>query len=367
MSLSRCTTVLSALAVAALFPLLGWSQAASIEPAPHSPPPATFIGPSAGNKNAAVFARLIKEGDTWRITQWSAESGPHDFKPGEEMLRLEHDLTRYSIHYRGNFDENEQGSGLDTQWFCAAKISAGQHFPKGVYIPCKSAFTKVKAGKSIVANTLGNILMLGMGSGSWRELDPQAVEKAVHQTDFVRLARSEALRLRASRLDSQVMPDDIESLMLGFSPFVPDSELDALRAHLPTAQANLIKHRQQQQRVEYQRITTVSGMEAFLGRYQGDDPGQLIAEARAALPKLRAREAAARKEAEKQQRIAQQAAAERLWPQRPDKIPGTTTCNTRCTNGDCYRVYGDGRKVHFQAPQKFNPFTGQLEWDSGTC
>ena len=367
MSLSRCTSILPLLAVAALFPLLGWSQATSKEPAPLSQPPATFIGPSAGNNNAAVFARLIKEGDTWRITQWSGDSGEHDFKPGEEMLRLEPDLTRYSIHYRGNFNEDEQGSGLHTQWFCAAKISLGQQFTDGVYIPCKSAFTKIKAGKSILANTLGNIMLLGMGSGSWRKLDLEAVEEAVRQTGFVRLARSEALRVQAARLDSQVMPDVIESLMVGFAPFVPDSELDVLRVHLPTAQANLLKHRQQQQRVEYQRISTVSGMEAFISRYQGDDPALLLAEARAVLPKLRATEAAERKLAEKQQRIAQEAAAERRWPQRPDKIPGAITCNTRCTNGDCYRVYGDGRKVHFQAPKKFNPITGQFEWDSGTC
>lgn len=367
MSLPRFTTTLSALAIAALFPVLGWSQAPSTEPATHSPPPATFIGPSAGNKDAAVFARLVKEGDTWRITQWSANSGPHDFKPGEEMLRLEHDLIHYSIHYRGNFDENEQGSGLDTQWFCAAKISVGQHFPKGVYIPCRSAFTKVKAGKSIVANTLGNILLLGMGSGSWRELDPQVVEEAAQQTDFIRLARSEALRLRTSRLDDKVIPDALESLMVSFAPFVPDNELDALRTHLSAAQANLLKYRQQQQRMEYQRTTTVSGMESFISRYQDHDPAQLVANARTALTKLIASEAATGKEAEKQQRIAQQAATERLWPQRPEKIPGTTTCNTRCSNGDCYRVYGDGRKVRFQAPQKFNPFTGQFEWDSGTC
>lgn len=367
MSLSRYIRILFVLAVVALFPLLAWSQATSVESAAHAPPPATFIGPSAGNSNAAIFARLTKEGDTWRITQWSADSGPHDFKPGEEMLRLESDLTRYSINYRGNFGPDEQGSGLATQWFCAAKISVGGHFREGIYIPCKSAFTKVKPGKTIVANTLGNILLLGMGSGSWRALNPEAVEEAVRQTDFVRLARTEALRLQASRLDSQVMPDVIESLMIGFAPFVPDSELDVLRAHLPTAQANLLKQRQQQQRVEYQRITTGSAMEAFIGRYQGDDPAQLMAQARAALPKLRASEAAARKEAEKQERIDQQVAAAALWPARPTKVPGRISCNTNCRNGDCHRTYDDGRKVRFQAPQKFNSFTGQFEWDSGTC
>jgi TPR repeat protein len=55
------------------------------------------------------------------------------------------------------------------------------------------------------------------------------------------------------------------------------------------------------------------------------------------------------------------------YPARPEAKPGLTTCNTRCVNGDCYRTYGDGRKVHFQAHQKWNPFNNQFEWDSGSC
>lgn len=55
------------------------------------------------------------------------------------------------------------------------------------------------------------------------------------------------------------------------------------------------------------------------------------------------------------------------YPARPEAKPGLTTCNTRCVNGDCYRTYGDGRKVHFQARQKWNPFNNQFEWDSGNC
>ncbi len=39
-------------------------------------------------------------------------------------------------------------------------------------------------------------------------------------------------------------------------------------------------------------------------------------------------------------------------PARPESKPGLTTCNTGCVDGDCYRTYGDGRKVHFQARQK---------------
>ncbi|MDD5394586.1 MAG: hypothetical protein PHE17_16345 [Thiothrix sp.] len=45
----------------------------------------------------------------------------------------------------------------------------------------------------------------------------------------------------------------------------------------------------------------------------------------------------------------------------------TITCKTRCTNGDCYRTYSDGRTVHFQAQMKLNPFTNQMEFDSGGC
>jgi TPR repeat protein len=55
------------------------------------------------------------------------------------------------------------------------------------------------------------------------------------------------------------------------------------------------------------------------------------------------------------------------YPARPAKQPGLTSCNTRCNNADCYRTYDDGRKVHFQAKQKFNPINSQFEWDSGSC
>ncbi|OAN13769.1 hypothetical protein A3K86_14505 [Photobacterium jeanii] len=55
------------------------------------------------------------------------------------------------------------------------------------------------------------------------------------------------------------------------------------------------------------------------------------------------------------------------YPARPQAKSGFVTCNTKCTNGNCYRTYSDGRKVHFQAKQKWNPFTSQFEWDSGGC
>jgi ankyrin repeat protein len=55
------------------------------------------------------------------------------------------------------------------------------------------------------------------------------------------------------------------------------------------------------------------------------------------------------------------------YPSRPAAKSGYTTCNTNCNNADCYRTYSDGRKVRFQAPSKYNAFTNQWEYDSGTC
>jgi len=55
------------------------------------------------------------------------------------------------------------------------------------------------------------------------------------------------------------------------------------------------------------------------------------------------------------------------YPEAPAARPGVVTCNTRCINGDCYRTYANGRKVHFQAEQRYNPSSGQWEWDSGGC
>ncbi len=55
------------------------------------------------------------------------------------------------------------------------------------------------------------------------------------------------------------------------------------------------------------------------------------------------------------------------WPARPEPRPGSVTCNTNCRNGDCRRTYSDGRRVRFQAQQKWNPLSNQFEWDSGGC
>jgi TPR repeat protein len=55
------------------------------------------------------------------------------------------------------------------------------------------------------------------------------------------------------------------------------------------------------------------------------------------------------------------------YPVRPAKVPGVVSCNTRCMNAACFRTYDDGRKVKFQAEQKWNPLTNQFEFDSGSC
>ena len=55
------------------------------------------------------------------------------------------------------------------------------------------------------------------------------------------------------------------------------------------------------------------------------------------------------------------------YPAAPPPQPGRTVCRTNCRNGDCYRTYSDGRKVHFQARQKWDPFNNTWTWDSGGC
>jgi TPR repeat protein len=55
------------------------------------------------------------------------------------------------------------------------------------------------------------------------------------------------------------------------------------------------------------------------------------------------------------------------YPARPAKIPGVVSCNTKCSNADCLRTYDDGRKVRFQAKQKWDPFENTFKFDSGSC
>ncbi len=55
------------------------------------------------------------------------------------------------------------------------------------------------------------------------------------------------------------------------------------------------------------------------------------------------------------------------FPAKPAPRNGFVTCNTNCRNGNCFRTYSDGRKINFQAKQKYNMFNNQWEWDSGSC
>lgn len=55
------------------------------------------------------------------------------------------------------------------------------------------------------------------------------------------------------------------------------------------------------------------------------------------------------------------------WPARPARVPGVVSCRTQCVNGDCYRTYDDGRKIHFHARQKWDPFQNTFTFDSGSC
>lgn len=54
------------------------------------------------------------------------------------------------------------------------------------------------------------------------------------------------------------------------------------------------------------------------------------------------------------------------YPSRPAKVSGRVSCNTRCSNADCYRTYDDGKQTHFQAERRLNA-SGEWEWDSGSC
>ncbi len=55
------------------------------------------------------------------------------------------------------------------------------------------------------------------------------------------------------------------------------------------------------------------------------------------------------------------------YPSAPAPRDGYVTCKTNCMNGDCYRTYSNGERVHFQAKRKFDSFSGNWEWDAGGC
>ncbi|WP_028453653.1 tetratricopeptide repeat protein [Chitinilyticum aquatile] len=55
------------------------------------------------------------------------------------------------------------------------------------------------------------------------------------------------------------------------------------------------------------------------------------------------------------------------YPEKPNKVSGSITCNTQCYNSECYRTYDTGKKVKFRAKNKYNPVSGQWEWGPGSC
>ena len=55
------------------------------------------------------------------------------------------------------------------------------------------------------------------------------------------------------------------------------------------------------------------------------------------------------------------------WPARPAKVPGQTTCNTRCLNGSCWRTYDNGRHVHFNVAPSIDPFSGNMTFNPPSC
>jgi uncharacterized protein len=59
--------------------------------------------------------------------------------------------------------------------------------------------------------------------------------------------------------------------------------------------------------------------------------------------------------------------AEDLFPAKPAKRPGVTSCNTRCINGDCFRTYDSGKKVRVQAERRYDMMKSEWIWDSGNC
>lgn len=90
-------------------------------------------------------------------------------------------------------------------------------------------------------------------------------------------------------------------------------------------------------------------------------PGQLIPEVRAtSRPNVSqsSRPAISRP-------VIQSVSAGSRYPTRPAKTPGKISCNTQCTNGDCYRTYDDGRQVRFQAQREFK--FGEWVWDTKGC
>ena len=56
-----------------------------------------------------------------------------------------------------------------------------------------------------------------------------------------------------------------------------------------------------------------------------------------------------------------------MWPARPAKTQGQTSCNTRCINGSCWRTYDNGQHVHLNVPPSMDPFSGEMTFNTPPC
>lgn len=44
-----------------------------------------------------------------------------------------------------------------------------------------------------------------------------------------------------------------------------------------------------------------------------------------------------------------------------------TSCTNQCVNGNCLRTFPDGSQERWQAPRKYDPFSGDWKWDTSGC
>lgn len=45
----------------------------------------------------------------------------------------------------------------------------------------------------------------------------------------------------------------------------------------------------------------------------------------------------------------------------------SVSCSNQCVNGNCLRTFSDGRQERWQAPRKYNPLSGDWEWETNSC
>ena len=65
--------------------------------------------------------------------------------------------------------------------------------------------------------------------------------------------------------------------------------------------------------------------------------------------------------------LSKQDSPNNMWPARPAKTQGQTSCNTRCINGSCWRTYDNGQHVHLNVPPSMDPFSGEMTFNTPPC